>query len=193
MRWQFRYALLTYSDARGLDPFKIVDVLAGLKGECIVAEETHENGEPHFHAFVEFRPKFRSSNPRVFDVDGFHPNVSPTKTKPWSGWDYATKYGEIVAGGLERPKERTVADRRDEYRRVLDATTPGEYREALREVDPRALYTSYNSVKAYEADTFAGDPNAYEVPEGYSFSIDHVEGLADWVEQYLRGHTAGGK
>ena len=34
----------------------------------------------------------------MFDVDGVHPNISPTYSTPQAGFDYACKDGDAVAG-----------------------------------------------------------------------------------------------
>lgn len=102
-RYQFRYVLLTYAQCGDLDPFEVCNHLASLNAECIIGRESHEDGGTHLHVFADFGTKFRSRNVRIFDVGGYHPNVSPSKGRPGEGWDYATKEGNIVAGGLERP------------------------------------------------------------------------------------------
>lgn len=198
MRYQFRFALLTYAQCADLDPWKIVELLGTHHGECIIGRECHSDGGTHLHAFVEFQPKFNSRNPRVFDVDGYHPNVSPSKGRPWEGFDYAIKDGDVVAGGLERPKQPTDSRaqsraRIEEQKHVLDAETKEEFHRRLTDVDPSAYWRAYSSVSSYANHRYMADVNAYTTPEGLEFDIRGVEDLSNWVQRYLRGHTRGGK
>ena len=102
-----RYALLTYSQCGDLDGWEVSNHFTKLRAECIVAREAHADGGIHLHAFVDFGPgrKFRSRRSDVFDVGGFHPNISPTHSTPQSGFDYACKDGDIVAGDLRDRRE----------------------------------------------------------------------------------------
>ena len=45
------------------------------------------------------------SGVHIFDVDGYHPNVVPGYSNPRKGWEYATKDGDIVCGGLGCPSD----------------------------------------------------------------------------------------
>ena len=97
-RFQARYALLTYAQCGDLDPFAVVNHLAELGAECIIGRENHSDGGLHLHAFVDFGRKYRTRNTRAFDVQGCHPNVSPSRGTPEEGFDYAIKDGDVVAG-----------------------------------------------------------------------------------------------
>ena len=99
-RFAARYGLLTYAQSGELDPFRVVNHLADLGAECIIGREDHADGGVHLHAFFMFERKFESRNVRVFDVDGCHPNIVRGYGTPEKGWDYATKDGDVVGGGL---------------------------------------------------------------------------------------------
>ena len=133
------YALLTYSQCGELDPWAIVEHLAELRGECIVAREAHADGGTHLHCFVHFERKFRSRRADVFDVHGCHPNVSPTHTTPQAGFDYACKDGVIVAGGLARPDAGKIARTGDHWHDIVRA----ESREDFSTYCARLLQDSY--------------------------------------------------
>ena len=107
-----RYALLTYAQCGDLDGWQVSDHFTELRAECIVAREAHATDGVHLHAFVDFGRKFRSRRSDIFDVGGRHPNISPTHTTPQSGFDYACKDGDIVAGGLGRPESGVLQTQR---------------------------------------------------------------------------------
>ena len=108
-RFAAKYALLTYAQCGQLNPFHVCDHLGSLGAECIIGREDHEDGGLHLHAFFMFEREFRTRDERVFDVDGRHPNVVRGYGTPEKGWDYATKYGDVVAGGLERPSREGLS------------------------------------------------------------------------------------
>lgn len=61
----------------------------GIK-ECIIAQESHANGAPHYHCYVKFNKRVQTVNVKFFDVCGVHPNIGndPSRVE-W--WEYITK------------------------------------------------------------------------------------------------------
>lgn len=192
-QFQFRYALLTYAQCEGLDPFAIVNKCAELGAECIVARENHADGGIHFHAFVDFGRKFRSRNARVFDVGGFHPNVSPSKGRPGEGWDYATKDGDIVAGGLERPRGDAISRTGVDWTRAFSETTLDGFLESCLDMDPQTSLRMFTNLQAYGRWRYKAEPPIYEHPEAIQLHPERVGGLCNWVQDNLRNATVGGK
>ncbi|QCW23670.1 MAG: replication-associated protein [Genomoviridae sp.] len=102
-RFEFRYALFTYSQCGDLEPEAVGLMLSDLGAECIIGREDHADGGIHLHAFAEFQPRLRKRGHVWADVKGFHPNIQPVTKTPWMTYDYAIKDGDVVWGGLERP------------------------------------------------------------------------------------------
>lgn len=150
-RLHARYVLLTYAQCGSLDPFRIVDLCARHGAECIVGRETHSDGGNHLHAFIDFGRKFDTRNPRWADIDEYHPNVSPSRGNPQGGWDYATKDGDICAGGLLRPERCENGDNAGskKWSTILLAPTRNEFFERVAELDPRALAISFVNLEKY--------------------------------------------
>lgn len=194
MQYQFRYALLTYAQCGNLDPFLVVNHLASLNAECIIGREHHKDGGSHLHAFVDFGRKFRSRNTRCFDVAGYHPNVSPSKGRPEKGWDYATKDGDICAGGLERPRSTgrkngdTLDDKATE---ILNAQSKDELLETCRQLAPSKLLWSYPSIRSYANDHFTEGPPEYTHPEEIELDTSAYPELNRWVTEELDGFRMG--
>jgi hypothetical protein len=46
----------------------------------LIAQETHEDGSPHLHAFVRCTKKVGFRNQNKLDVDGYHPNIQAAKS-----------------------------------------------------------------------------------------------------------------
>ena len=69
-------------------------IALGMKEYC-VARELHQSGEPHIHALMMFENKLGSRNPRVFDIQGFHPNIQGCRS-PKSVFTYIRKDGDFI-------------------------------------------------------------------------------------------------
>lgn len=180
-----RYVLLTYSQSNGLDEWAVSDRMSELGGECIVAREDHEDGGTHLHAFVDFNRKFRSRDIRIFDVGGFHPNVSPSRGTPEKGYDYAVKDGVVVAGGLERPRPRgglnTGAHRVRNVAHLCESVD--EFLELYDEMERGDLIGRFSNVRAYADWRFRLEPADYTTPEGAEFGSGDMDGRDDWLSQ----------
>lgn len=160
-----KYVLLTYAQCGDLDEWAVSDHLSQLGAECIVARELHPTtGGVHLHVFVDFGRKFRSRRVDILDVEGRHPNVSPSKGTPEKGYDYAIKDGDVVAGGLERPRggrPGTIG--------ALEAIahlceTENEFLDIYNEVDTRGIIKNFANVRSYAKWRYAGCLPKYESP-----------------------------
>lgn len=184
MQYQFRYALLTYAQCGTLDPFLVVNHLASLNAECIIGREHHADGGIHLHAFVDFGRKFRSRKTRIFDVEGYHPNVSPSKGSPGKGYDYATKHGDVVAGGLVRPGDANTQATLDERAtEILSAQTKDELLEACRTLAPSKLLWNYTSLRAYANDHYRDEKPPYVHPEEIRIDTSAYPELDEWYQE----------
>lgn len=185
--FQAKYGLLTYAQSDGLDPFRIVDVLSALGAECIVGREAHADGGIHYHAFFMFDRKYRTRNARAFDVDGYHPNVLTGRRTPAAMYDYATKDGDICAGGIERGElEQPATESKDEkYRYIIDANTREEVLERAAEVDPAFFLRSYLALRAYAETKDFKNPLDYVSSASNTFSTENYPEIDDWVASHL--------
>ena len=189
-RFAAKYGLLTFPQCGSLDGFEVSDHLSSLGAECIVGRENHEDGGVHLHAFFMFDRKFESRDVRIFDVGGRHPNVVRGYGTPEKGWDYATKDGDVVAGGLARPSPSGVSQDGDRWAEIILAEDREEFFDRCKRLAPRALLCSFTSLRAYADWRYRVDPAPYKSPEGLGFSTSHYPELDSWVEQNL-GHAGG--
>lgn len=192
-RFQARYALLTYAQCGDLDPFAVVNHLAELGAECIIGRENHSDGGLHLHAFVDFGRKYRTRNTRAFDVEGCHPNVSPSRGTPEEGYDYAIKDGDVVAGGLERPAGSGLASNGDVWPEIINAKDESEFWSLCESLAPRALVTQFTQLRAFAAWKFPPIRVPYETPEGIIIDTSWVAELDSWVRDNLKSSQTGSK
>lgn len=186
-----KYVLLTYAQCGDLDEWNVSNHLSALEAECIVAREVHpKTGGVHLHVFVDFGRKFRSRSPKIFDVDGRHPNVVPSRGTPEKGYDYAIKDGDVVAGGLERPRPRggmsVGAERVSNVAHLCETST--EFLELFDEMDRPTLFKSFVGIRAYADWRFALEPEPYRSPNGLEFISGEFDGRDDWLAQSGIGH-----
>lgn len=193
MQFQFRYALLTYAQSGDLDPFAIVERLSELGGECIVGREAHRDGGTHLHAFVDFGTKFRSRDPKVFDVGGRHPNVSPSKGRPGEGYDYAIKDGDVVAGGLERPTGERLPRVGIDWAGAMASTSMDEFLESCLRMDPGQALRMWTNLQAYARWRYRSNPEPYVHPAEVEIHTSGLPELDEWVDRNLRSARMGGK
>lgn len=190
-RFKRRYGLFTYSQCGDLDPFKVSDLFSGLGAECIVGRENHHDGGLHLHAFVDFGKEYSTRNPRQFDVEGYHPNVLPGKKTPEKMWDYATKDGDVVSGGLERPSGGGLSGASDPWHEIILADTRDEFFRLCGQLAPRHLACSFPSLCKYADWKYRIDPDPYHHPDDYTFETGRFPELDEWVRQDLEGYQPG--
>lgn len=75
-RWHAKNWLITYPQSK-LSREEVQNHLSSIKAieKLVVGQENHQDGNIHFHAFVEYKDKIDSKNVRLWDIKGEHPNV----------------------------------------------------------------------------------------------------------------------
>jgi len=76
------YFLITWAqlDTEHVTIFETLDNYCSIK-RCIIAREIHQDGEPHFHAFVEFDRRLDRALSTQWDINGRHPNVKAKRSR----------------------------------------------------------------------------------------------------------------
>lgn len=193
-KFEAKYGLLTYSQSENLDPFDIVLRLSSLGAECIVGREKHQDGGTHYHAFFMFERKYATRNNRIFDVGGHHPNIVRGYGTPEKGWDYATKDGDICAGGLDRPSGVPAGKSDSKWAWIIQAANREEFFERVSSGDPRALCANFSNLQRYAEWKYRPDPIEYESPGGISFTGGKSMECNSWADSNIRlNNDTGGE
>ncbi|AIF76256.1 Rep1 [Miniopterus associated gemycircularvirus 1] len=190
-KFQSRYVLLTYSQCGELDPFDVVNHLSSLGAECIVGREPHADGGTHLHAFVDFGRRYSTRRSDAFDVGGYHPNIAPSRGRAEGGWDYATKEGDIVAGGLERPSRSRVSRNDHIWDEVINQPDESAFWECVQRLDPKAAATQFTQLRAYASWAYAVQPEQYEPNPEHAFDTGMVPELDRWRRESLGDDRQG--
>lgn len=191
MTFQFsaRYALITYAQCGTLSEWSVLDHFTSLGAECIIAREDHADGGTHLHVFCDFGRKKQSRRADFFDVDGYHPNIKPSRGRAGEGWDYAVKDGDVVAGGLARPGGSGLPSTPDKWREIVGAESREEFFDLLRTLDPKTLVTRWSELNRYADSAYAVRAEPYVGPSGLEFELGMVPELARWGGELVE--TAG--
>lgn len=133
---------LTYSQC-DYEPKDLMDYLLELEGDLIkwmvVAQELHEDGNPHLHVQIEYERARNLRNERHFDTDRYHPNVQGTRKLKKVG-EYVTKGGDYVLYGATEEEFRLAISGKklDKWAEIYASETYEEACEAVKRIDPRS-------------------------------------------------------
>lgn len=192
-----KFVLLTYSQITYNDELitSILELICDLGGECIIARELHSDGGVHLHVLCEFERKFSTRDARKFDVGGFHPNIKKVKAGTEATvWDYVTKDGDVVGGGLEpitvegrrgNPTKQWEGEYTSKWAYIVDAADKDEFYNRLRAEDPRALACNYPSIAKYADFRYRKDAEEYSHPIDWTFNVAGNRELTEWLDTYL--------
>jgi len=188
-----RYVLLTYPQSGELSEWAVLDHISGLGAECIIGREDHADGGTHLHVFVDFGRKKQSRRGDYFDVGGHHPNIVPSKGRPEGGWDYATKDGNVVAGGLGRPGTSGLPKAPNAWREIVCAEGREEFLDLVRQLDPKSFVLKHQEIVRYADIFYAEDREPYVGPDGIRFELGMVPQLDEWRRESLGDNPVEGK
>lgn len=190
-----RYLLLTYAQANDVDPFNILTCISERGAECIIAREFHDDGGLHFHVLCHWEKPYSVRSTTAFDVDGKHPNIERVGRTPRKVWDYVTKDGDVVYGGLECPPADGSNENRDrrvwegeytsKWAYIVDAADKDEFFARLQAEDPRSLACNYPSITKYVDWKYRTVPEEYCHPSNWQFNLDGAPELNSWMSESL--------
>nr|UBJ26129.1 replication-associated protein [Red panda feces-associated gemycircularvirus] len=187
-----RYVLLTYAQSGDLSEWSILEHISGIGAECIIGREDHVDEGTHLHVFCDFGRKFRSRRSDVFDVDGRHPNIVPSRGRPEFGWDYAVKDGNVVAGGLGRPGSGGLPSTTDKWGEIVSAESRDEFLRLVQELDPKSFVLRHRELLDYADRYYAEEREPYVGPDGIEFDLGMVPELAAWRRESLGNDPIAG-
>ncbi|AXB22610.1 replication associated protein [Lynx canadensis faeces associated genomovirus CL1 148] len=191
-----QYFLVTYAQCGDLDPWSVMERFSTLGAECIIARELHADLGLHLHCFVDFGRKFRSRKTDIFDVGSSHPNIEPSRGTPWAGYDYAIKDGDVVCGGLARPRQpRSKSTRNDvhQYTEITNADDIEHFWELLHHLDPKTAVVNFVSATKYAEARFADVEPGYEPRRRQDFVAGDDDGRDAVKSLVLFGEPLTGK
>jgi len=152
-RLQAKHLFLTYPRYEPSTLEEVRDILTErLSAYCvqryIVAKELHKDGTKHVHVYLQLERRCSIPTPTFLDINEHHGNYqscrSPCKVKA-----YCTKNTEWISDFYV--KKKTYGD-------VLGSQTEEDFRETIREVDPRSVVLFERNVESFINNKFRGEP-----------------------------------
>lgn len=104
-RFAAKNVFLTYANQDGngwgvpnmQELFQFLQTIKPIK-YIVLSKEQHRDGSDHYHAVIQFQRRFDTTNPRVFDFNGWHPKIeSPRSIR--ASINYVKKDGEFLEFG----------------------------------------------------------------------------------------------
>jgi len=172
----------------------------------ITCRELHEDGSPHFHAFVQFAARLTTRDMRVFDFMGVHPNIKHASTaKAVKNFiTYVTKDGDFVnhniaidAGGA---KVRAPGRVETAYQTAMRMAKEGDFDGASEHMESNACadYTKFRKaiVGTWEAvyDKVMEDKEPVKIYDQWTSELKDIDLWAKLDgEDWRRCHVLVGK
>jgi len=146
-RFQAKKAFLTYVKCN-LEPTYLLQGLQALFPDNIIiryciGQERHQDGDLHLHALAEYSDKITSRVARLFDIDGFHPNIH--KVKNASDWKNCLQY--CKKDGMFITNLKDTLSKRDQI--MADLITEGQLTREFVIRNPSLLYSNLNNLRAW--------------------------------------------
>ncbi|KAH9952327.1 hypothetical protein BGW80DRAFT_1196763 [Lactifluus volemus] len=137
------------------------------------AEEHHQDGGRHWHAFLHFRSIFRGRDASVFDIGGIYPNIKSSKGTRLNQkriWLYLNKEGRVIMGPWKGPPAEKAA---------LEAPTKEDFFSCVRAADPKVYITCYDKLEYYSEKHYA-PPIPVFTPKFTEF-VRVPQEMQDWL------------
>jgi len=164
-------------------------------GKIVLAQEEHQDGGLHFHAYMEHPTRFMWRGSRHLDVSGVHPNIEPITATPWIPWNYVRKDGNVLTDEIPNEPQGRRTDKKATSEATVwtsilhRARNETEFLTMVKDKLPRDFAKSFNNIQNagrwyYRKDT---KPGPYEGPDGLVPHLDAYPEITEWVERHL--HT----
>lgn len=77
-RLNAKHLFITYPQCGSVTKEQLLTFLQTTGGirRAIIALEQHQDGNNHLHAYIEYTKRLNIKNPRKFDMEGLHPNIT---------------------------------------------------------------------------------------------------------------------
>lgn|SRR6266566_3415382 len=162
--WNAIQIFATYSQAPDLTREIIRDwYLKEGAVEYVVGQEAHEDGGKHFHVYAKFEKKKRTRNPRYFDINGYHPNVSAPRSVK-ACFEYCTKDDENPLSNFVPGEKKKDANTR--WGEILDGAADRKaFFELVRKEFPKDYVLNHEKLEYFVTKHYPEPEDEYERPD----------------------------
>lgn len=188
MVWRFQAinVFLTYPQCN-IPKERVLELLKAIrpiKDYCI-AEELHQDGTPHIHAWVCFVTKVNTQVVTFFDlIEGertYHPNIQkPRSIKHVQ--EYITKDENYISS----PKYKDLAEKKPWSEMGSDCTTVAEFMEQVKEHHPKEFWLHHRQLLDAAEYYFKARNNVHEPIAPPTPMLPTAE-MTNWLEtEYIK-------
>lgn len=168
---------LTYAQVDDLNHEHVLRLLDNLGViQRILGIERHSDDGIHFHVLAEWEKAFRTRDPRAFDVEGRHPNISGVRDVR-AVYNYVTKdhdvHGEFVVSDKKRKRD-------DVFREACASANCHEFLRIIEDGCPRDRVIFANQIETYANKRYKAISEPYQ-PVHTDFNLP--DDLAKWVAE----------
>lgn len=152
--------------------------------KLVVAEEKHQDGGIHFHAYIRYAKPINCRNAHLWDYKELHPNIQGCRS-PKRVIDY------VVKGGLYRSNFDIKLKRRDALAKLLDEiNNPEQFVQEVIKLDPDYAISRFSNLRAFADYQFGKKSGLYDpIREFTDFSAvpDPIIRFRGRLGNYIRG------
>lgn len=178
-----QYAFLTYPRSGELSRERLRDVAVGSWSvdKFLIARELHADGEPHLHAVLYWKERYRRVGATCFDVDGHHPNIQ----KPGNLKATCTYVCKDDDTPLESEPPIRNMERSSNWGRLLsESSDAASFLLGVKQCYPRDYVISNKQLRDFAAGEFETGETTYTGPGRDTFR--ELDGMTEWVNNYVR-------
>lgn len=148
-----------------------------------VAQETHEDGNFHIHAYLKFSSKLCFTGDNFFDIKineiNYHPNITAPRSSV-----AVIKYVQKDKNFIASDNIAEILNKRSYGTIRKDATSRTEYLNMIGTHFPRDLALNYDRLEQYSHVLFPEAKITYDNP--YTSFMNVPEGLTNWCDNLTR-------
>lgn len=165
--------------------FDSIKLKSDLITKLLVAEESHQDGNKHFHAYVGTCSRISIRDPAFWDVAGCHGNYQSARS-PNAVVKYCSKDGNYIAQELVDGTWRDweLAFKLNWRDCLASAKSKSDFLRMVSTVSPRDFILSYDRILSYAEKHFDSPTAEYIHPEGFNFNI--TDQMRDWLPNLSR-------
>ena len=126
---------------------RIMDKYKDKLNSLIISMENHKEEGKHLHLFIEFKSRFRSKVPEVFDfIADKHPNIQSARSK-LNVIKYVIKDGDYITYNIDpsnyikESNQHTIRQSKGDFHELAEALKTGKY--SVKELNDLYPYSQY--------------------------------------------------
>jgi len=189
-RFDAKNVFLTYPQSGLLTAERLRDFLVEELGAkwFHIGRESHDDGQPHLHAYAGWDQRHRARGADHFDVDGKHPNI----TIPRSVRDvrkYVGKDGNVLTN-CDGPEFDRDDEQLDKWKELLASTSRQEFMGKARELCGREYILQLDRLEYFCEKHYGRESTGYCGRTRGAFR--EPDALTRWVEENWEVLVRGG-